>query len=63
MGGSSGSAISTTLIARREQFHQQRMIDHLSSLDAPYQSSLHSVTQMFINKGSDPRKPLPRHTG
>ena len=30
IGGSSGIAICTTLIARREQFHQQRFIEHLS---------------------------------
>ena len=54
MGGSSGIAICTTLIARREQFHQQRMIEHLSPLDAPYQSTLHSATQLFITKGADP---------
>ena len=33
IGGSSGIAICTTLIARREQFHQQRLIEHLSPLD------------------------------
>ena len=54
MGGSSGIAICTTLIARREQFHQQRLIEHLSPLDAPYQSALHNTTQMLITKGSDP---------
>ncbi len=54
MGGSSGIAICTTLIARREQFHQQRLVERLSPLDAPYQASLHSATQLFITQGSDP---------
>ena len=54
IGGSSGIAISTTLIARREQLHQERMIAHLSPLDAPYQATLHSATQLFITKGADP---------
>ena len=53
MGGSSGIAICTTLIARREQFHQQRLVEHLSPLDAPYQASLHSATRLFVSQGSD----------
>jgi DHA2 family multidrug resistance protein len=40
MGGSSGIAICTTLIARREQFHQQVLIGHLSASDPTYQSTL-----------------------
>jgi len=53
MGGSSGIAICTTLIARREQFHQQRLVEHLSPLDGPYQASLHNATQLFVSQGSD----------
>jgi DHA2 family multidrug resistance protein len=33
MGGSFGVAFVTTLIARRSQFHQHRLTDHLSSFD------------------------------
>jgi DHA2 family multidrug resistance protein len=54
VGGSSGIAICTTLIARREQFHQQRLIEHLSPLDLPYQSALAGAKQMFITQGADP---------
>jgi DHA2 family multidrug resistance protein len=54
IGGSSGIAICTTLIARREQFHQQRLIEHLSPLDAPYQSALAGAKQLFITGGADP---------
>ena len=53
IGGSSGIALSTTLIARREQFHQQRLIEHLSPLDASYQSTLEAAKQMFLAKGAD----------
>ncbi len=53
IGGSSGIALSTTLIARREQFHQQRLIEHLSPLDASYQSTLEAAKQMFVAKGAD----------
>ena len=54
MGGSSGIAICTTVIARREQFHQQRMIEKLSSLNPSYLSSLAGIKQMLIAKGADP---------
>ncbi len=54
MGGSSGIAICTTVIARREQFHQQRMIENLSSLNPSYLSSLNGIKQMLIAKGADP---------
>jgi len=53
IGGSSGIAICTTLIARREQFHQQRFIEHLSLLDPAYQSALAGAKQLFINGGAN----------
>jgi MFS transporter, DHA2 family, multidrug resistance protein len=54
IGGSSGIAICTTMLARREQFHQQRLIEHLSPLDLPYQSAIQGATQMFQSQGADP---------
>jgi DHA2 family multidrug resistance protein len=53
IGGSCGIALSTTLIARREQFHQARLVEHLSPLDATYQATLESAKQMFLAKGAD----------
>jgi DHA2 family multidrug resistance protein len=53
IGGSSGIAICTTLIARREQFHQQRLIEHLSPLDPTYQSALAATKQLLMTKGAD----------
>ncbi|HLK18347.1 MAG TPA: hypothetical protein VKT81_05295, partial [Bryobacteraceae bacterium] len=53
VGGSSGIAISTTLVARRQQFHQARLIENLNPLNSAYQSSLEAMKQMFISKGSD----------
>ena len=54
IGGSSGIAICTTLIARREQFHQQRLVEHLSPLDLSYRSALAGAKQMFVTRGADP---------
>ena len=53
IGGSTGIALATTLIARREQFHQQRLIEHLSPLDASYQNTLEATRQIFLAKGAD----------
>jgi DHA2 family multidrug resistance protein len=53
MGGSTGIALSTTLIARREQFHQQRLIGHVAMLDGAYRSTLQALQQMFQAKGAD----------
>jgi DHA2 family multidrug resistance protein len=54
IGGSTGIAMSTTLVTRRQQFHQQRLIEHLTPLSGAYQSALQSAKQMFLNQGSDP---------
>jgi DHA2 family multidrug resistance protein len=53
IGGSTGIALSVTLIARRQQFHQQRLIENLSPLNSAYQSALEGAKQMFMNKGAD----------
>ncbi len=53
IGGSSGIAICTTMLARREQFHQQRLIEHLSPLDLPYQAALNNAQQTLMTKGAD----------
>jgi DHA2 family multidrug resistance protein len=53
IGGSTGIALATTIIARREQFHQQRLVEHLTPLNGAYQSTLEAAKQMFMAKGSD----------
>jgi len=35
-GGSIGIAFASTLLARREQFHQSRLVEHLQNLDPAY---------------------------
>ena len=53
IGGSTGIALATTVIARREQFHQQRLVEHLTPLNGVFQSTLEAAKQMFMAKGSD----------
>jgi MFS transporter, DHA2 family, multidrug resistance protein len=52
-GGSSGIALSTTLIARRQQFHQARLVENLTPLNSAYQSTLEGAKQMFMSRGAD----------
>jgi DHA2 family multidrug resistance protein len=51
IGGSTGIASAVTMIARRSQFHQQRLIEHLTPYDANYQAALHSTSQMLQSAG------------
>jgi DHA2 family multidrug resistance protein len=37
LGGSFGVAFVTTILARREQFHQARLVDHLTPFNSAYQ--------------------------
>ena len=53
IGGSSGIAMATTVIARRQQYHQQVLVAHASPLELPYQTMLQSLQQMFVAKGAD----------
>ena len=53
IGGSTGIALSTTLIARREQFHQARLIENLTPMNGTYQSTLEAAKQMFMSRGAD----------
>lgn len=57
IGGSVGVAFVTTLLARRSQFHQLRLIEHLTPYDIPYQiweKYMLSITKFFgINISPD----------
>jgi DHA2 family multidrug resistance protein len=52
IGGSSGIATVTTLLARRGQFHQQVLTSHLTPYDQAYQSALAGTTQMLHQHGA-----------
>jgi DHA2 family multidrug resistance protein len=53
VGGSTGIAMSTTLVTRRQQFHQQRLIENLTPLNSTYQSTLETAKHLFMSKGAD----------
>jgi len=60
LGGSFGVAFVTTMTERREQFHQFRLIEHLSPFDRAYQLALNNSSQILQYKGAGP---LSQQTG
>ena len=52
IGGSSGIATATTMLARRAQYHQNVLIEHMTPLDPRYRESMAGVTGLLVNKGS-----------
>ncbi len=54
MGGSVGIALTTTMLSRRAQFHQTRLVEHLSPLDPAYQISRERFGQMLAQQGLPP---------
>src|SRR5260370_11700731 len=47
-GGSMGVALSQTVLARREQFHQSRLIEHLGSWNPIYNDPLNRI-ETYLN--------------
>ena len=54
IGGSSGIAAVTTLLARRSQFHQQVLTSHLTPYDLPYRTALAGAARVLEAHGSSP---------
>ena len=54
LGGSLGIAMVQALLARREQFHQARLVSRLQPLNAAYVHAVHVLTRMFASRGAAP---------
>jgi DHA2 family multidrug resistance protein len=54
IGGSVGIAVMTTLLARRQQFHQNRLVEHIRPGQSYVSNLLHQFTGFFVLKGADP---------
>jgi DHA2 family multidrug resistance protein len=54
LGGSFGVAFVTTILARREQFHQVRLVEHLTQFDRNFQLALPQISQMLQGRGFIP---------
>src|SRR5689334_8069943 len=52
IGGSSGIATVTTLLARRSQYHQSVLAAHVTPYDAPYREMVAGTTAMIQSHGA-----------
>jgi len=52
IGGSSGIAMVTTMLARRAQFHQQVLVSHLTPYDYNYREIIDHAAAMLAARGS-----------
>jgi MFS transporter, DHA2 family, multidrug resistance protein len=52
IGGSSGIAIVTTMLARRAQFHQQTLVSHLTPFDRNYGQMLGQTAHLLVSRGA-----------
>jgi DHA2 family multidrug resistance protein len=53
IGGSFGVALMTTFVARRSQFHQTRLVEHITPGDLRNQQMLEQMKYWFMSRGSD----------
>jgi DHA2 family multidrug resistance protein len=54
LGGSFGVAVVTTLLTRRAQFHQARLVEHLTPFDRNFQQALPQISEMLQDRGFPP---------
>jgi DHA2 family multidrug resistance protein len=54
LGGSSGIAMVTTMLARRAQYHQNVLVSHMTPYDPPYQEALTRTAAAIQSAGSSP---------
>lgn len=53
IGGSMGVAMAQTLLAQRQQFHQNRLIEHAAPSDLGYQQTIDQMTRYFQAQGAN----------
>ncbi len=53
LGGSLGVAYAATLLTRRAQFHQTRLVEHLTPFDMSYWDAARQSAQIMQQKGMD----------
>jgi MFS transporter, DHA2 family, multidrug resistance protein len=58
IGSSVGTSLVTTLIARRSQFHQGRLVEYARPDNPNFQNSVNSLTQPLVHSGLSSRDAL-----
>jgi MFS transporter, DHA2 family, multidrug resistance protein len=51
LGGSFGIAVATTLLSRRAQFHQSRLVEHLTPFSLPFSGWQHRIAEILPGLG------------
>lgn len=51
LGGSVGISLGATLLVRRSQLHQDRLVSHLTTTAIQFQHQLQVLTQRFVHEG------------
>jgi MFS transporter, DHA2 family, multidrug resistance protein len=54
IGGSVGISLVTTMLDRRTQFHQARLVANYSAANPTFQAAIHGMTQALRARGMDP---------
>jgi DHA2 family multidrug resistance protein len=54
IGGSSGIAATTTILARRAQYHQSVLVSHMTPYDSPYREAVGKAAMALQAGGSSP---------
>ncbi|MDB6022029.1 MAG: disulfide bond formation protein DsbA, partial [Pedosphaera sp.] len=60
LGGSVGISVGTTLLARRSQIHQDRLVSSLTATSTAFQNHLHDLTRRFAEHGAGPVQAMKR---
>jgi DHA2 family multidrug resistance protein len=63
IGGSFGISIGQTILAQRAQFHQSRLVEHISPLAPQYPSGFNRLVHTLINAGLSSAEAGKRATG
>ncbi len=63
IGGSSGIAFVTTLLARHTQVHQNYLVDHLTPLNPVFAQAMSGIQSALIQQGVDPSQAPVRALG
>jgi DHA2 family multidrug resistance protein len=53
LGGSVGIALATTLLARRQQYHQSMLVEHVTPWNSAYDTTISSLQSVFSAAGAN----------
>jgi DHA2 family multidrug resistance protein len=63
LGGSFGISFVTTMLARRAQYHQSVLVDHISPYDPAFTQRLHAISSELMQRGESTTEALSKARG